>query len=148
MTFTFATAVWLVLLVGFAVLEGVTVALVSVWFAVGAAAAMEVSAFGVSSLWQIAVFLIVSGVCMLVLRQMAKDRITPPPTPTNVELNVGKLAKVIAPVSPTQPGRVRLDGVDWQAKSQDILAVGALCRVTAVDGATLTVVADRETQAV
>ena len=67
MTFTFATAVWLVLLVGFAVLEGVTVALVSVWFAVGAAAAMVVSAFGVSSLWQIAVFLIVSGVCMLVL---------------------------------------------------------------------------------
>ena len=146
MTFTFATAVWLVLLVGFAVLEGVTVALVSVWFAVGAAAAMVVSAFGVSSLWQIAVFLIVSGVCMLVLRQMAKDRI--PPTPTNAELNVGKLAKVIAPVSPTQPGRVRLDGVDWQAKSQDILTVGALCRVTAVDGATLTVVADRETQAV
>lgn len=142
MTLTLATGVWLALLITFVVIEAVTFGLVSVWFAIGAAAAMVVSAFGVDTLWQAAVFLVVSGVCMLALRKAAQRRLTPKATPTNAELNVGRLATVIAPVCPTQAGRVRLDGVDWIAKSSDTLAQGALCRVVAVDGATLTVAAD------
>ena len=147
MTLTFATGVWLVLLIVFIVVEGVTAELVSVWFAVGAAVAMLISAFGAGTLWQVAAFLVVSGLCMLGLRQAVKKRVTPKSTATNAELNVGKLATVIAPVCSTQPGRVRLDGVDWIAKSTDTLAEGQLCRVTAVDGATLTVTPEHPAQA-
>lgn len=142
MNLTFATGVWLVLLILFVVVEGATAGLVSVWFAVGAGVAMFASAFGLGVLWQIAVFLIVSGLCMLAFRQIAKSRITPQVTPTNADLNIGKTATVIVSVCPTQPGRVRLDGVDWIAKSTDTLAEGQLCRVTSVDGATLFVTAD------
>lgn len=142
MTLTVACAVWLALLIAFVVIEAVTFGLVSVWFAVGAAAAMVASALGAQVLWQVAVFLIVSGLCMLALRKVARRRLTPKDTPAGAQTNVGKLATVIAPVAPARPGRVRLDGVDWIAESTDTLHTGALCRVLAVDGATLKVCAE------
>lgn len=148
MTFSFASLVWLVLLIVFAVVEGMTVALVSVWFAIGAAAALLVSVFTSSWLVQFAVFLIVSAVMLLLLRNYAKSRMMPAETPTNADLNVGKLAEVIAAVTPETLGRVRLDGVDWQARSEQSLSAGQLCRVRKVEGTTLFVEADTAAKAV
>ena len=142
MTFSFASLVWLVLLIAFAVVEGMTVALVSVWFAIGAAAALLVSVFTSSWLVQFAVFLIVSAVMLVLLRKYAKSRMMPAEAPTNAALNVGKTAEVIAAVTPEVPGRVRLDGVDWQARSDAALAAGQLCRVLQVEGAALVVAPD------
>lgn len=142
MTFSFASLVWLVLLIAFAILEGMTVALVSVWFAIGAAAALLVSVFTSSWLAQISVFLIVSAVMLALLRNYAKSRMMPAETPTNADLNVGKIAEVITAVTPEIPGRVRLDGVDWQARSDAALAVSQLCRVLQVEGTTLVVAPD------
>ena len=148
MTFSFASLVWLVLLIAFAVVEGITVALVSVWFAIGAAAALVVSAFTSSWLAQTAVFLIVSAVMLVLLRKYAKSRMMPAETPTNADLNVGKIAEVIAAVSPEVPGRVRLDGVDWQARSDARLSANQLCRVLRVEGTTLIVAPDENAKAV
>lgn len=148
MTFSFASLVWLLLLIAFAVLEGMTVALVSVWFAIGAAAALVVSVFTSSWLVQTAVFLIVSAVMLALLRKYAKSRMMPAETPTNADLNVGKIAEVITAVSPEMPGRVRLEGVDWQARSSAALDAGRLCRVLHVEGTTLVVAPDETTQPV
>lgn len=148
MTFTFASLVWLVLLIVFAVVEGMTVALVSVWFAIGAAAALVVSVFTSSWLAQTAVFLIVSAVMLVLLRRYTKSRMMPAETPTNADLNVGKIAEVIAAVTPEVPGRARLDGVDWQARSEHALAAGQLCRVCRVEGTTLVVEPDAGAKAV
>ena len=54
-------------------------------------------------------------------------------TPTNGDRNLGREATVLTPVSADVPGRVRLDGVDWNARCAtpgDTLAPGARCRVT------------------
>ena len=63
---------WLVALVVLAVLEGVTVTLVSLWFALGALAAL-ITSFFVDNIWiQFAVFLVVSLVTLLVIRPLAQ----------------------------------------------------------------------------
>lgn len=60
----FDTILWLVAVVAFIMVEAATTALVSVWFAVGAAAAMLVSFFNVGFGWQMLVFAVVSAITL------------------------------------------------------------------------------------
>ena len=60
----FDTILWLVAVVAFIMVEAATTALVSVWFAVGAAAAMLVSFFDVGFGWQMLVFAVVSAITL------------------------------------------------------------------------------------
>ena len=63
----FDTILWLAAIVAFISVEAATTALVSVWFAVGAAAAMVVSLFTVSFGWQLLVFAVVSAVTLALM---------------------------------------------------------------------------------
>ncbi|MFR1785675.1 MAG: NfeD family protein [Ruthenibacterium lactatiformans] len=64
------------------------------------------------------------------------------------DINVGRKAQVLVEVTPDVTGRVRLDGVDWNARSEQTIPAGSLCVVLSVDGATLTVRPDTATAAV
>lgn len=139
MDLSVSTWVWLALVVVLAGVEAATVGLVCIWFAIGAAAALIVSAFVDSLTVQIAVFLLVSFAALALTRPLIKKHRLDRPTPTNADRNVGRLATVIVAAAPEELGRVTLDGVDWSARCAQPLAVGERCVVLAVDGATLTV---------
>ncbi|MEG2931850.1 MAG: NfeD family protein, partial [Ruthenibacterium sp.] len=62
--------------------------------------------------------------------------------PTNADRNIGRKAVVIADIVPDRPGRVKLDGVDWTARSANALHAGEICVVQSLDSATLTVCAE------
>lgn len=140
MTVTTATIVWLVLTIAFLVLEAVTVSLVSIWLAVGALVALLVSLLVPSVPLQMAVFAAVSIVALLVTRPLVKKHVSPMRQATNADMNVGKRARVIRRITPEAPGRVRLEGVDWAARSATTIPEGSWCVVTAVESATLEVV--------
>ena len=109
---------WLAAVVGFLLLEASTFSITSVWFAVGAAAAL--------------VFIVVSVLCLLAFRPLAA-KLRQKITPTNGDRNLGREATVLTTVTADLPGRVRLDGVDWNARCAtpgDILTPGQRCRVT------------------
>ena len=146
MAFTISSLVWLILLIAFVVVEALTVSLVSIWFAAGAVAALIVSGFTSSWLVQFAVFAVVSAVAAT--RPLVKKRMTARRVPTNADINVGRKAQVLVEVTPDVTGRVRLDGVDWNARSEQTIPAGSLCVVLSVDGATLTVRPDTATAAV
>ena len=147
MAFTISSLVWLILLIAFVVVEALTVSLVSIWFA-GAVAALIVSGFTSSWLVQFAVFAVVSAVALAATRPLVKKRMTARRVPTNADINVGRKAQVLVEVTPDVTGRVRLDGVDWNARSEQTIPAGSLCVVLSVDGATLTVRPDTATAAV
>lgn len=136
---TFAQFVWLLLVIAAVVLEVATVSLVSIWFAIGAGAALITTAFTSSWTVQIIVFGVVSAVAVIATKPLAEKFRHRRPVRTNADLNVGRKARVIAAIAPGAAGRVRLDGVDWQAYSGEALAEGALCEVLDIDGATLLV---------
>lgn len=150
MAFTISSLVWLILLIAFVVVEALTVSLVSIWFAAGAVAALIVSGFTSSWLVQFAVFAVVSAVAVALAatRPLVKKRMTARRVPTNADINVGRKAQVLVEVTPDVTGRVRLDGVDWNARSEQTIPAGSLCVVLSVDGATLTVRPDTATAAV
>ena len=132
---------WLIAAVGFLVLEGMTFSMVSVWFAAGSAAALLSCLFHPPFKVQAVVFMVVSILCLAAFKPLTQ-RLRQKPTPTNGDRSLGREAKVLTPVSAEETGRVRLDGVDWNARCAtpgDTLGPGALCRVTEIHSTLLIV---------
>lgn len=135
MTFLF----WAAAIVVFAIAEAATTALVSIWFAVGAAAAMVASIFTASLGVQCAVFAVVSAVTLTVMLPLLAKRRTmrQPPITNGSPLTIGSRGIVLREIPQGDIGRVRVDGLDWQARTVDgtPLPKDARCEVKNVDGA-------------
>ena len=132
---------WLIAAVGFLVLEGMTFSMVSVWFAAGSAAALLSCLFHPPVKVQAVVLIVVSVLCLAAFKPLTQ-RLRQKPTPTNGDRSLGREAKVLTPVSAEETGRVRLDGVDWNARCAtpgDTLAPGQSCRVTEIHSTLLIV---------
>ena len=132
---------WLIAAIGFLVLEGMTFSMVSVWFAAGSAAALLSCLFHPPFKVQAVVFIVVSVLCLAAFKPLTQ-RLRQKPTPTNGDRSLGREAKVLTPVSAEETGRVRLDGVDWNARCAtpgDTLAPGQSCRVTEIHSTLLIV---------
>lgn len=132
---------WLAAAVGFLALEASTFNMTSIWFAIGAAAALISCLFTDLFRVQALLFIVVSVLCLLAFRPLAA-KLRKAPTATNGDRNLGREATVLTPVTAEEPGRVRLDGVDWNARCAtpgDTLDPGALCRVTEIHSTLLIV---------
>ena len=132
---------WLIAAVCFLALEASTFNMTSIWFAIGAAAALISCLFTGSFRVQAVVFTAVSVLCLLAFRPLAA-RLRKKHTATNGDRNLGREATVLTTVTADAPGRVRLDGVDWNAcciTPGDTLAPGDRCRVTEIHSTLLMV---------
>ena len=132
---------WLIAAIGFLVLEGMTFSMVSIWFAAGSAAALLSCLFWPSFRVQAVVFIAVSILCLLALKPLCA-RLRKPPTATNGDRALGREAVALTSVSAEITGRVRLDGVDWNARCAtpgDTLAPGQSCRVAEIHSTLLIV---------
>ena len=109
----FDTILWLVAVVAFIMVEAATTALVSVWFAVGAAAAMLVSFFNVGFGWQMLVFAVVSAITLglMLPRLISRRGAHRAPVTNGSPLTIGKQGVVLVDIEPGLPGRVRVDGL-------------------------------------
>ncbi len=137
-----SSIIWLIftlLLFGF---EAFTAALVSIWFAIGAAVAFLTSLiFPEQYLIQVVVFLIVSLLMLIITRPLAKkympNRKNAPPT--NTDRLIGRKAVVTEPIKENKKGRVYVDGQSWSATSDKEFAVDEVCIVERIEGATVIV---------
>ncbi|MGN0651775.1 MAG: NfeD family protein [Gemmiger sp.] len=133
---------WLAATAAFGAVEAATTALVSVWFAVGSAAALIVSLFTDSLGAQFVVFAVVSAIALgIMVPALARRRKEHAPPVTNGSpLTIGKRGTVLRTIQPGELGRVHVDGLDWQARSDTTLSAGEKCEVKDVDGAVLIVI--------
>lgn len=133
---------WLIALVALAVLEGVTVTLVSLWFALGALAAL-ITSFFVENIWiQFAVFLVVSLATLLVIRPLTRRYVTPSQVATNADRAVGAEGIVIQAIDNRKAqGQVTVSGAVWTARSEseEVIPQGAQVRVLRIEGVKLIV---------
>lgn len=128
-------ALWALLAVGFLVLEACTVAMVSLWFAIGAAAALVLSLLGAAFWIQTAAFLVVSGVLLALLRPMMRKYVKI--TKTNVDSVLGMDGLVTESIdNVAYQGQVKLGGMTWSARSTSgaPISVGSLVTVDRVEG--------------
>ncbi len=135
--------VWIVILIAGVLIEAATLSLVCIWFAVGAlAACLAGTLFHAGTAVQIIVFLAVSIAALALTRPLLKKFMPSKYIPTNGELDIGKFAVVIERIDAVAgTGRIRLEGVDWGAKSDDgsVIEEGATVEITAKGSAYVTV---------
>ena len=111
--------IWLVLLILFAIVEGVSVGLVSIWFAAGALVAL-LTTFFTANIWiQITLFLLVSLITMVILRPLARKYVFPTVVPTNADRVIGHEAVVTEDIDNlSAKGIAVVFGVAWTARSE------------------------------
>lgn len=129
---------WIVIAVIAAIIEGCTTQLVSIWFAIGAVVTAIVSVFTDNIIVQLAVFVAVSVICVVVTRPLAKKlKSSAGDNPTNCDRYIGKTADVIVDIDNTNAvGQVKVEGSVWSARSStsEPLPVGTRVIVNSIEG--------------
>lgn len=131
----------------FLLVEAVTAAMTSIWFTVGALAAL-IAAVCRAALWlQIVLFVVVSGLCFVLLYPRLKHFIRRGTQPTNADRVLGQECPVTADIDPlTGSGSVFIDGKTWSARSVDgsAIAAGQIVHVEEIQGVKLIVSRSKE----
>ena len=66
------TLIWTIVLVIAVIVEAITIDLVSIWFGIGAVGALVCDWLGISETIQVIVFAVISIICILITRPLAK----------------------------------------------------------------------------
>ena len=133
-----AAIIWMVLMVGFLIVEGVCpFHLVSIWFAVGALAA-GIAAMLNGAVWlQVTLFFVVSCGLLLAMVPLIKKFVTPKQAKTNLDSVIGSQGYVTEAIDNiVATGQVKLGGMYWTARSQDghPIVEGTLVEVNHIEG--------------
>lgn len=137
------TLFWLVSMIILFVIEAATVNLVTVWFALGALAALITSMLG-GQLWlQIVVFLAVTVATLFPTRKIAKKYFGKNShQPTNADAVIGKDCVVLEEIDNlNSTGVVKCQGIVWTARSQtgETIEKDAVVTAIAIEGVKLIV---------
>ncbi len=133
------TFLWMIIFIALIVLELTTVNMVSIWFALGSLASFILS-FWISDItYQIAMFVGVSFISLLLTRSFVKKVRGKKPEPTNLDRVIGKIGIVTEEISKLEPGEVKVDGKKWSAISTKKIKVGSKVEILSIDGVKLNV---------
>lgn len=131
--------IWFSVAIVFGIIEALTSGLTSIWFCGGALAA-GLLAFVSHSVWlQITVFIIVSGVLLLVTRPLASKYFNNKTVATNIEAIIGAKGQSLGDFGQGQNGQVRVDNKVWTATSNESINKGDNIQVISIKGVTLNV---------
>ncbi len=135
--------IWLGILAVLLVIEGLTTALTTIWFAGGALAAAIAAGVGMGIVPQLLLFFCVSLVLLIFTRPAAMKLMNKNTEKTNVDSLLGKTAVVIQEINDlAQTGQVRINDIEWMARTSDDSAripVGTVVVIRAVRGVKLIV---------
>ena len=124
------TIIWIAAIIIFGIAEAATAGLVSIWFVVGAVAA-----------------LVVSILALIATRPLARKMLDKTIVPTNADRVLHHEAKVTETVdNENATGAVYIDGKTWTARSEDgnIIPKGKMARIVRMEGVKLYVRESKE----
>jgi len=134
--------IWFAAIILFAVLEAVTVQLVSVWFVIGSVAGLVSALLGAPIYLQVIISVVVSIIALLVTRPLVKKHIKTNVIPTNADRIIGKTGVVTEEIDNSKAvGLVKVDGQIWSAKSEydELLPPDTSVEVLKIEGAKIIV---------
>jgi membrane protein implicated in regulation of membrane protease activity len=137
------TAVWVVLMIGFLIVEGIAPGLVSIWFALGALAALISSLLGAQLWLQFVWFVVVSVLALIATRPLAKKYVNSRTQATNADMLIGQECIVTETIDKLHgTGAVSVAGKVWTARADDpdrIIAKGSVAVIERIEGVKLIV---------
>ncbi|MDO5125915.1 MAG: NfeD family protein [Ruminococcus sp.] len=142
MTQTAMIVGWAMAFVFFTICEIATsTALVSIWLALSSLIAMFFAIGNCSFTIQLLIF-VVSSIVLLILTRPFVKKMQTKTVHTNFELDIGKTAVVTEDINNDYSvGRVKLNGVNWEARSDDgtLISAGSIVTVKEISGSKLIV---------
>ena len=133
---------WAIAFVVLTIVELSTYQLVSIWLALGSLVSLICAILGLGIVGQVIVFTVVSVILLIATRPFVNKVLKNRVVLTNAELDIGKVAIVIEKINnTTSSGRVKLNGVDWAARSSDdsVIPSGTSVTVERIEGSKLIV---------
>lgn len=108
--------IWLIIALILFIAELATTGFVLACFGVGALLSAGATLLGANLFWQIIAFAGGSLASLFLLRPLVHRTVKA--EPTNIDALVGHRALVTARITPTQKGRIKVDGDEWPARLQ------------------------------
>ena len=140
--FSNASVIWMIIGVVLLLLELVAPGLIIMFFGIGALITAFTLLFSdISISWQLALFLVTSGISILLLRKSLHKKFFSSSSLLKDELEdefIGKTAKATCSFE-NNLGKVEFKGCAWNAISQDDIIEGQLVEIIKKDSITLTV---------
>lgn len=130
---------WMIVFIVLILLELMTVNLVSIWFALGALASFALSFFINNVTLQIATFVAVSAISLLLTKDFVKKIRGNKVVATNLDRVIGQIGIVTEEINKLEPGEVKVDGKRWSAISSEKIKVGSKVEILSIDGVKLNV---------
>ncbi len=131
------TVFWIVLAVLLGIIEASTVNFVTIWFAIGAVFAFITAIMTDLVLFQIAVFILVSVLSLVLTRPLVRKLLDNKTVATNADRYINQKAYVTQSINGVSGmGQVKSMGQIWSAKSEDGLDIneGEEVIINRIDG--------------
>lgn len=137
------TVVWLVAMVVLLIVEGLVPGLISIWFALGALAALIAALMGAPLWLQVVWFLVISIVALILTRPLVRKYVNGKVMPTNADRILGHDCVVTEAIDNLKgTGAVSVDGKVWTARMDEAdgkAEKGAVLHVLRIEGVKLIV---------
>ena len=133
---------WLAGIVAFIILEAVTYRLISLWFVIGAIGGLIAAMCGVDFYVQMAVFLAISILLLILLRPVSMKLIKKQDFKSNADSLIGKSILVTQEVNNIKgTGQGKVNGMVWTVRSEtdETIAAGELAEIKRIEGVKLIV---------
>ncbi len=130
---------WLLVIFAFLLIEGFSMNLVTIWFAFGALCAFISVYFTDNSVIQLIVFVLASTLSLIITRPLIKKYIKCNIVKTNSDMIIGKTGIALTDISELKSGRVKVDGKNWMAISEDEIKEKEKVEVLKIEGAKIIV---------
>ncbi len=135
--------VWLIAMIVLLVVEAIVPGLISIWFALGALAALIAAALHAPMWLQVMWFLVVSVAALAATRPLAKKYVNGRVKPTNADMLLGKECVVTEEIDNVRgTGAVTVGGKVWTARMEndaEKAAVGEVLKSVRIEGVKLIV---------
>ena len=130
---------WMIIFLVLVFVELITVNLVTIWFAIGALVAFILTYFTDSFVIQIAAFIVVSIISLVLTRKVVDKLKGGNVEATNLDRVIGKVGVVTSEITKLEPGEVKVDGKKWSAIASKNISIGSKVEILSIDGVKLKV---------
>ena len=141
-------ALWLAAMVVLLIIEGAVPGLVSIWFALGALAALLAAILHAPVWLQVTWFVVVSVVSLILTRPLARKYVNSKTQPTNADMLIGSDCVVREKIDNLRgTGAVLAQGKEWTARMESGEAsaeVGEIVKIVRIEGVKLIVKKEKE----
>ena len=131
--------IWFALIFVFLIIEAITVNLVTIWFAFGSICAYITSYFTENIIIQLIVFVLSSTISLILTKPFLKKYMKKKHEKTNIDRIIGQTGVVTKDIKKLENGRVKVDGKDWMAKSEEEIEKGTEVEILKIEGAKIIV---------